>query len=449
MASELKVKFPTEPLKCWGKAKELREKCYRDYATAHERGGIRWSGGVGGGIFAAVPAGFGRDVYFLTGEPHGASVAHDKAFAAKCHAAVEEAGYPRDLCAYMRNYWGSEILRKYFFGGPFPEPDFYWQGHMCCSHAKWYQEAARIGGKGRPLLATDVAVGPYWKRNEKTGHFYADPPQNGIRYIADQLHEHIEKLEKYLGRPFQDELLLEAANNFFDNTSLWPEICLLNQTIPAPLDQKTMFSLYALTPLNPISSEHAAFYRELLDEVRDRVDRGIAALATERSRVMDDIQPPWGFLGIYRYLEKFGCVDIGSFYTMALAFNWDIGEDGTLTPWRTPKQRGIEIKDRDQCLTLLADTVVACFDTQTFQEHTLKAYVLEKMYRQWHCNGVMIHYNRGCEGLSLGVAEIRLYLVEHGIPVMSYEGNMGDDREFDVAETRARIDAFMETLGLR
>ncbi len=61
----------------------------------------------------------------------------------------------------------------------------------------------------------------------------------------------------------------------------------------------------------------------------------------------------------------------------------------------------------------------------------------------------MLHYNRGCEGLSIGIAENRLALLEAGLPVMTFEGNMGDEREFDRGRAMARIDAFMETLGLR
>ena len=34
-------------------------------------------------------------------------------------------------------------------------------------------------------------------------------------------------------------------------------------------------------------------------------------------------------------------------------------------------------------------------------------------------------------------------------PVMTFEGNMGDNREFDESRTVARIDTFMETLGVR
>ena len=47
----------------------------------------------------------------------------------------------------------------------------------------------------------------------------------------------------------------------------------------------------------------------------------------------------------------------------------------------------------------------------------------------------------------MGIAENRLGLLEAGFPVMTFEGNMGDEREFDLARTKARVDTFMETLG--
>ena len=52
------TKYPTEALKCWPKAKELRQQYYKDYASAHDRGGIRWSGGAW--AFDAVPMGLDR-----------------------------------------------------------------------------------------------------------------------------------------------------------------------------------------------------------------------------------------------------------------------------------------------------------------------------------------------------------------------------------------------------
>ncbi|OGU40410.1 MAG: hypothetical protein A2X61_03805 [Ignavibacteria bacterium GWB2_35_12] len=72
-----------------------------------------------------------------------------------------------------------------------------------------------------------------------------------------------------------------------------------------------------------------------------------------------------------------------------------------------------------------------------------------RIAKVWKLDGIMLHYNRGCEGLSLGIAENRLALIEAGYPVMAFEGNMGDEREFDEAKTMGRIDSFMETLGMK
>ena len=70
------AKYKTEPLKTWTKAKELRLKYYQDYQDAHKNGGIRWTGGAW--AFDAIPAGLGNDVYNITGEPYGASLAFGK-----------------------------------------------------------------------------------------------------------------------------------------------------------------------------------------------------------------------------------------------------------------------------------------------------------------------------------------------------------------------------------
>jgi benzoyl-CoA reductase subunit B len=42
-----------------------------------------------------------------------------------------------------------------------------------------------------------------------------------------------------------------------------------------------------------------------------------------------------------------------------------------------------------------------------------------------------------------------LALLAAGFPVMIFEGNMGDEREFDEARTVARIDSFMESLDVK
>lgn len=422
-------------MQLWGKAKELREKYYLDYRDAHEKGGLRWAGGAWS--FDAVPAGLGRDVCSLTSEPYGATLAHNKELSLECLEASENAGYARDLCSYMRLYWGSILIDKYPYGGGYPKPDFIWQDHICCSHAKWYQVVSDLEG-GIPMWDVDVAAGPY-----------KDVTPAKIKYIVDQLQDGVEWLEKTTGRKFDDELFIEAVKNEMRSTSLWAAVCAENKAVPAPLEEKTMYSLYVLATLSKASREVADFYAELLAEVKDRVARGIAAVGNEQVRLMSDTQPPWAFLKIFRYLERYGAVSVGSLYTFGLEGIWEVKEDGSWGPRTTPMEKGIEIKTRQQAMELMVDWNLSKPEWQHFYHPQLKTEMMLRIAKEWKLNGIMLHYNRGCEGLSLGIAENRLGLLKAGFPVMTFEGNMGDEREFDENMTMARVDAFMESLGVK
>jgi benzoyl-CoA reductase subunit B len=430
------AKYPSERLKSWEKAKTLRENYYKDFAEAHEKGGIRWAGGAW--AFDAIPSGLGEDVWCLTGEPYGATVAFNKDLALECQEAIETKGYARDLCSYMRNYWGSVILNKYAwpqYSEEFPKPDFMWQDHICCSHAKWYQVASDLEG-GIPMFSIDVSVGPYEELTESR-----------LNYIVGQMHDGIKWLEKTTGRDYDDELLIKAVYNEFRACHYWAAICELNKTIPAPLDEKSMYSLYVLGTLRKSSKWTADFYeKELYPEVKSRAERGIAAVENEQCRIMTDTQPPWAFLKVFRYLEKYGCISIGSLYTFSLIGLWEDKEDGTWGPRSIPD---IEITNRDEALRALAEWNLSKPEWQHFYHPKLKSEMMIRIAREWKLDGVLLHFNRGCEGLSLGIAENRLAIQKAGFPVMPFEGNMGDEREFDLTKTMVRIDAFMESLGMK
>ena len=88
-------KYKTKKLECWTKAKEIREKYYRDFAEARAKGGIRWAGGAW--QLDSIPMGLGDDVYPLTGEPYGAGVGHDPAYSLRLQETAESEGFARDL----------------------------------------------------------------------------------------------------------------------------------------------------------------------------------------------------------------------------------------------------------------------------------------------------------------------------------------------------------------
>ena len=428
--------YRTKPLDCWQKAKELREQYFRDYIEAKEKGGIRWSGGSL--AFGAITAGLGDDVHSLAVEPYAALVVGSGSFGTECLEAVERAGFARDICAYTRNYWGSILLDRYALGGKSPKPDFRWQTHICCTHSKCDQVASYLEGSDIPTYSIDIAVGRYSPAKE-----------HKVRYIVDQMHDGIEWLEKITGRKYNDEKLIEAVYDECRSASLWAQICTLNKNIPAPLDEKTMYSLQVLSALKRHAKEVGDFYQMLKDEVEDRVARGIAAVPIEKRRLISTNQPPWAMLKLFRYLEQYGAVSIGSLYTFGLMVPWDVTEDWSIVPTRTPQERGISIRNREEALQVLAELNMKIPTYYEFYDFDMKSRLTVKVVKDWHVHGVMMHLNRGCEAGCLGVMETRRALLQAHIPVMTYEGSVADERDLDEARILNRVDSFMESLGLK
>jgi benzoyl-CoA reductase subunit B len=441
-------RWATEPLSVWKKAKELRLASYENYAKAGERKGIRWAGSAW--AMDALPRGLGDDVWGLASEPYAASIAANASFSIRCQEAAEKAGFSRDICSYMRTYWGSVILNEYAFPAfstQWPKPDFILQGQICTSHAKWFQVVGNLKA-GIPQFCIDVATGPAMTSEGDAFHSI-EIPKHAIDYIVNQCLDAIEWLQKVTGRPYLDDLLRKAIFNHMRSTSTWARICELQKTIPAPLDEKTMYSLYVLAALGKASQWCADFYEELYDEVKDRADRGIAAVANERLRIMTDTQPPWMFLGLFRYLEEFGCVSVGSLYTFGLIGQWEKKNDGTWGSRTCPSTVEALPKGRREMLEEYVKFELNKPQWQHFYHPKFKSAMMTAIARQWKLDGVMLHFNRGCEGLSLGIAENRLALQQAGFPVMTFEGNMCDRRENDNSHILGRIDMFMETLGLK
>lgn len=426
-------RYQTRQLGFWQRAKEIRLNYYREIATAREEGKLLTTGSLTGP--STLVAGLGPCVH-LGGEPYGASIAADPAFSIECAEAVESRGFARDLCAYMRNYWGSMFLDRYYFGGPFPKPDFCIQLHVCDSHGKWYQLVSEH--LGIPYFGVDFPV-----------CFTEGDRQVRQDYLVNQMLDSIEWMEKVTGRQYNDELLIEAVRNECLSSSLWGEAMCLNKAVPAPLDQKSIFSLYVVGGFIKHRKEAVDFYQQVRDEVKERVADGIAAVPSERCRLVDDGQPPWYFLRLYRYLEQYGAVVVGSWYTLFLFGHAGEQPDGTWGRAKTPEEMGMPLNSREDAVRALVWWHLDKPNRSVFGSPQGKAALNLRFYKEWGAQGMIMHLNRGCEGLSMFSPEIRLFLLEHGVPVVAFEHNMADKREFDEAQVMDRLDAFMESLDLK
>ena len=163
-------------------------------------------------------------------------------------------------------------------------------------------------------------------------------------------------------------------------------------------------------------------------------------------RVLTDTQPPWGFLKIYRYMESWGAVSIGFLHTFGLTGMWLCGEKNhDLIPRPLPEKKPTT---REEACRMIADWHLSKPGYQHFYHPEYKTKMMGAIAKHWKCDGIILHYNRGCEGLSMGIAENRLGLLKRGNRVITFEGNMGGEREFDEKATQNRIDIFVDSLGL-
>ncbi|MBI3930427.1 MAG: 2-hydroxyacyl-CoA dehydratase [Chloroflexi bacterium] len=420
--------WKTKPLECWTKAKEVKKARFNGITTAHERGELACLWGLG------VEAGFGNTCHSITGEHYGANSAN-MGLSEEFGEAAEAKGYARDVCAYMRVNLGSMFLNKYAFGGPFPKIDFVARTHHCDTHAKW------------ALVEAEFLKVPYYcTEGAETNQFDSVQSQkNKVDYVIGQTLDAIEWMEKTTSRKFDDEAYIKDMYHHAHTQNLWGQVILMNQHIPAPLDEKTMFSFYQLSGYEGGDE----IYRMLRDEVADRVRNEIAAVATERYRVMHVSQPIWHALSNFRYIQKYGAVSVGSRYCFGMGGGTMLkGEIEVAVP--TLEEQGIVIKTREDAIRAMVERRFVSDGTGRSHRYVgqVSREAQVRMARLWHCDGAIMHMNRGCEGWAIGEPQIRLALQENNIPVLSYEGNVADSREFDEARTRARIDAFFESQGL-
>jgi len=431
------AEYPTERMKTYGKAKELRFKIYRGPVEAHGKGELVVGGS--GATHFAIPMGLGN-MHFIAGESYGALLAANRDFSTQCMEVVEKAGYARDLCAYMRLYWGSVMLNKYLGADgtiyePFPRYDFLFTYHICCDHVRWYRLISEMEG-GIPFFGYDVAPGYHY--TDMVTPWRTD-------YIYEQIAEAIPWMEKVTGRTFDDEKFSEAFRNEARTSKYYGEAMVLNQTIPAPLDERLIYVYQGLTSSRPFDKEVADFMVEFRDEVKDRVERGIAAVPNERYRVMTDSNPPWQGLQIFRHIaNEYGAVSIGSIYSIGLHTAFDFDEQGTLIPTPVPHEVGVPMRNREELLRAYIDwkgklmTGFVAFDQRKDGE------LAKRIFKQWNVKALLMHLNRGCWGM-LSQKMMRLDMIEAGHPVVVYEGNMGDYREFDFDRAMEKINSFFDS----
>ncbi|MCX6013342.1 MAG: 2-hydroxyacyl-CoA dehydratase family protein [Chloroflexi bacterium] len=418
--------YPTAEWKIWERAKKARSNQLKDGPeTVKQRGGVLALGSVGHDHLLKM---FDDLNYaYIPGEPYGAQVAMYPEFSTACCEAVEKNGFAGDLCGYVRHYMGSVILRKTPWG-TFPTPDFCIEGAHCDSHNKWFQ------------AISEQFKCPYFVYDEPEMFNWYTMPQHAVAYRYNNYMEEILWLEKKLNKKMNDEKLckyvLKHWNGRVERNRMMEKIFNHKPTI---IDIKTLYSL-----LGPGIDRGPDFQQMLMDEVDERIAKGIAAIPNQKMTMMHDNIPPWYALHIFRYMEKWGVVCIPSHY---MNQGWMYDPDAKkLVTGKTYKEEGKrEPKTREEAVWDMAGWPGDGSMTGDGPKDILVA-----MAKQFPIDGAIFHLNKGCEGWSRGrlLAKVALER-ELGLPTCTYEGSGSDRRDWNEAQTLTRLDAFFESMGLR
>lgn len=422
------TRYPTKPVECWGRAKELRRFYAKHVSEAHEKGelviqGLLLEGFISlfGGFGNFADPGFGR---------HYTRLMKNIPELIKVYEAFEALGFGRDICASMR-----------------------------CHLGQLYTGLASQGPRGGTITPHLVFQGDYCYAATKTAQLYAEYYQvpvftldlpdrdtpHGREYLVAQMQDAISWVEKYTGRKNDDEKLMAAVANEWEVSTLWAQICELQKAVPAPLDDRMMRSLQIPRAIMRHRREAVDFYHTLLAEVKQRVEQGISARGREQARLTYEGMTPHYNPRFLRVPERYGAIYIGgSSYHMAV---WDTAENGSWLPAPTPAERGMELKTREDALWALADYYIKyrpniCYALDKPHEYVQRA-------RDWQADGVVIQLDHGCNGQTMGYQEVYLALQRAGIPAVTYEGSVADPRDFSEATALDRLEAFFEGLGLQ
>ncbi|OGR10521.1 MAG: 2-hydroxyglutaryl-CoA dehydratase [Desulfobacterales bacterium RIFOXYA12_FULL_46_15] len=351
------------------------------------------------------------DIIPVYPENHGAMIGSAKMGEDLC-AKAEDMGYSSDLCSYAR----ADIACSVVKGGPIgglPKPDML----ICCNNIcgtvlKWYEVQARFYNV--PLFILDTPIC-------HTGY----SPEIA-RYVRTQIDEYIAFLETVTQRKLDHDRMNEVGKLSLEGQRLWQKVLNTTAHKPSPMSAFDAFFFLALIVTLRGTRIAVDFYKELIEEMEQRIKDGISSIPSEKYRLLWDNLPIWHRL---KWLSK----KFSDHHACLVADTYTSAWCGT-----------IKYIDENNFLDSMAEAYTRIYLNIGVDQ--MADGVLD-MIRFYGADGFVMHSNRSCKPYSFGQMDIMKIVREKaGIPVLMIEADMTDPRSFSQSQVETRIDAFMEII---
>ena len=349
--------------------------------------------------------------YTFYPENHGALCGAKKMGPELC-AVAEEHGYHQDLCSYARIDLG-----HYFSGttpvGKLPKPDILFaSNNICQTVVYWYKALAHYWKV--PLVLFD------------TPYNFSTITEHDISYMVRQFEEMIPLLERVSGQGFNYQKLQGIIRIAKEGALTWGEVLATMKTQPAPM---TIFDAFGhLAPIVSLRGLPVAldYYRILLCELKERIERGVGAITHERKRLMWDNIAIWYKV---RDLSDIFAAQGMNFVTATYTNAW------AETIYDLDVRQPFESMAKAYSLVILNNNL------------NNRLELMEQLIKEYRVDGLVIHSARSCKPYSVGQYDLARILMDRlAIPSVVIEADITDSRVYFEEQTRTRIEAFFEAM---
>jgi len=344
-------------------------------------------------------------------------------------------GFPTHMCGYARNCIGyaarmkdlGEIPPEAPMGG-MPKPVLLLSsGTLCDARYKWFQALGRY--LDVPVWTLEL---PHPGVKER---FIKGAYERHIKFIVEELKEFIAFLERLLGKKLDWDKLEEVSSDIIEMNRIWYETNELRKIKPCPMHSRDFWTCMtgALYPAGDLKAL-IKLYQDLYDEVKDRVDNKIGAVAPEKYRLLFGELPPWHGLGIFDQLAERGW----NFVVESWAYHPPKPID--LSKVNDPLER--IAKFSYQWLTGYYEGALEAGEDFGYFAYPYLDYV-----KEYQCDGAFFHPLLTCRTATnhLMLAQDRL-MQKLKVPSMVVEGDIVDLKLFNAEDALRRAETFEESM---
>jgi len=355
---------------------------------------------------------------------------------------AEAENFSRSLCTYALCGLGFDAWREEL--GEMP-PDAPWGGQVkpdmmigsgqmvCDPRNKWYQ-AAQHYMPDVPVYEVGLPWPPY-----EADYDYREVQDYYIKYIVEQLKGLVRFLEKQTGRKMDWNRLSEIVDITDKTWNMIWEAYELRRAVPTPMD--TGDAMNTMVPIAFMMGTQEAydFFRGLYDELQQKIALREGVVAEEKYRLLwGGGLPSWFALSDFNYFNSKGAVfPVETTYrTVEAIYNFDVDFTKINDPLEHMAWRWLKY------WTYWYDKARKRPGSHPDVERLIQ-YIDD-----YKIDGVVMHEAFSCRTWHPGLIwQLNLLKkVYRDIPSLILESDIVDISSYSEADTRARIDAFIETL---